>query len=75
MKNEPSALSDEDCEQLLLAFAAARGEKGITKHEGQRVIRWAEQAVTDYTLLQLVLSGKALVDIDDKGEIAFRAKS
>lgn len=70
--NQPSQLSDEDCEQLLLALAVARGDKGITKHE-ERILNWAAGAITDYTCLGLVLSGKAVIDIDDKGEIVFRA--
>lgn len=59
---EEGVLTPEQYQQVLVALATARGEKGFTEDEAVAVIRWAERQVVGHTLLELVLKGVALID-------------
>lgn len=60
-----SEITDEESDALVGAFIKTRKSKGFSESEFAFVESWAEKIRADSTLLQLVLSGKANIDIQE----------
>lgn len=63
-------ISDDDAKKLIVAMAHARAGGAFTEDEAAALVLWAENAVVDFGLLQLVLKGKLGIDFRD-GEPLF----
>lgn len=68
-KEEPeldSLLNKFECLTLIMSLAIHRGDKGFSEEEVLRVQRWAEYIRIGAGMLQLVLSGEAIVNWDEE---------
>jgi hypothetical protein len=61
----------EETAVLISALLTARGKRGATEAEMQQVYDWAVDTRIDYAMLNLVLGGKAYVDINAEGELVY----
>lgn len=73
MDTHVQALTDPEVDILVLSLMESRGKVGATKDEMMRVLDWATKTRTDQVLLELTLTGKLMVAIED-GELAFKAR-
>lgn len=62
-------ITEAELDAVLMAFIEHRGE--VTEEEAVAVVRWAENAVLNHTLLQLILRGEIKIDIREDGEFVF----
>lgn len=67
-------LSDEQYKQLIRSLGMSREGRGFTRGEAAVVATWAENTIFEKTVLDLVLEGEIFVDVDEDGEILFRAR-
>lgn len=65
-------LTETEYEDVVLALAEARPGLDITDDESKKVIDWATQARLNAELLNQILCGDMLMDINDNGELVFR---
>jgi len=61
----PGLLSEKQHMKIILALAASRGENGFTEEEATKVCTWAEQCMMEHTVLQLLLEGKLVVNVEN----------
>lgn len=66
-------VSDDETVALATSIGLARKEKGFTITEVLQIVRWAEDIRLKEVLLEAVLEGNVLVDIDSRGELVFLA--
>lgn len=64
-------LSDEETEKLILSLASARGNKGFTEADAQKIVDWANEMRIGEAALANVLDGLLTVDVREDGEIMF----
>lgn len=60
-------LTEEEQDRLVLALALTRGHKGVTESEANEAIQWAYRVRIGAVLLELVLEGKTVLDIERPG--------
>jgi len=72
-EDEYKLLTKEQYDTLIESFIESRGAEYVTLDETMKVVRWAEEAIINYELLQLLLKGLTAVDIRDDGELVFSA--
>lgn len=68
--NDKSILTEEEIQTLILSLGSSRKESEFTEDEILLVIRWAEEVVIGYGILQNVLHGTVKVDVVN-GECMF----
>ena len=66
-------LTDDELKRMLRAFVVGRGERGFTTAEATRVTSWANGVKVMAEMLALVVGGDVALDLDDSGEVRFRA--
>lgn len=64
-------VSDNDVQKLIYSFLLARGEKGGNEQEVEIILDWAHDVVISSALLESVLSGTMLIDIEND-EIVYK---
>lgn len=72
-KWDSQLISQEEAKILVEAFLVARGRKNESCSEDEMlsVIKWAEEARVSELLLDMVLSGDLIIDMDDDGAPVF----
>jgi hypothetical protein len=73
MMDEMEVLTEEEADDLIMAFFESRGGSSVTEEEAQQLLDWATHARLDVMLLGLVLRGRIGIDIRE-GEIVFTSK-
>jgi hypothetical protein len=58
----PKLLSDLEVQTILHQFLKSRKDKGITKHEAIRMVKWAEGIRVGSAMLELILDREVVVD-------------
>ena len=59
---------------ILRSFGASRGARGFSTDDAMAVVRWAEAARVEESMLRMVLDGTVRVDLHEGGEILFAVK-
>lgn len=74
MERSGPILTEDECSALVVSLLTARersGDEGATEAEMGQVIRWARRARIGATALDLVLTGRLLVDVRGDGKVVF----
>ena len=66
-------LEQDEIRSLMINFLKTRGSPGATAEEIDKVLEWALEAKVQWLLVELVKIGDLGVDLDETGEIVFRA--
>lgn len=67
-----SALTDSEIETILLSLAESRGIEGFEEEEADKVLRWANQAAVDASLLKMTLQGLLYINWSkDENTVSF----
>ena|SRR6266567_6349015 len=59
-------LSDNEGQRLVMSLAYSRKDKAFTEKEAFKLVKWAESVRIDNILLDIVLNGKASVDVESE---------
>ena len=79
-KTDFKPVSKNEAQKLLINLLAGRSElnldydesEGCEPHEIEAVVEWANEVKASAALLDAVLAGKLVVDVDEDNEVTFR---
>jgi hypothetical protein len=69
--NQSGVLEEDEIKQILMNFAASRGERGFNEGEAYQVVKWADDAKISAIMLNMVLDNSVFVDFNGK-EVVFK---
>jgi len=67
-------VTDGELLGILRSFGASRGARGFSTDDAMAVVRWAEAARVEESMLRMVLDGTVGVDVHEGGQILFVVK-
>ena len=71
---QDASLTEGELLAILRSFGTSRGAGGFSTDEALAVVRWAEAARVEESMLRMVLDGTVSVDLHEGGEILFVVK-
>jgi len=71
---QDASLTEGELLVILRRLGASRGARGFSADEALAVVRWAEAARVEESMLRMVLDGTVGVDLHRSGEILFVVK-